>query len=157
VAAGALIGIAQGETAGGDTRRALATAVGAGLGFGGSFILFAQTSGQSGNWPVLAARTSAVVVVVVGVAVIAARGTVAFPKGRDRIVALGAGALDVTATALLLLAIRHGLIVVVAPVAALAPAMTVVLSWAVLKEHVGKPQLLGLLVALPALVLIAAG
>jgi drug/metabolite transporter (DMT)-like permease len=158
VVAGALIGITtQGDSAAGDARRALMTAVAAGLGFGGSFILFARTSSESGNWPVLAARVSAVALVVTFVALLATRRTIAFPKGRDRLVALGAGALDVTATALLLLAVRHGLIVVVAPIAALAPAMTVVLSWALLKERIAKPQLLGLMVALPALVLIAAG
>jgi uncharacterized membrane protein len=156
VAAGGLIGLSHDTTAG-DARRALATAIAAGGCFGASFIFFAHTSGESGNWPVLAARASAVVIVVIGVAVLATRRTVLFPKGRDRLVALAAGALDVTATALLLLAVRHGLIVVVAPVAALAPAMTVVLSWTLLKERIGRPQLVGLLVALPALVLIAAG
>jgi drug/metabolite transporter (DMT)-like permease len=156
VGAGALIGLAQ-DTSAGDARQALITAVAAGSCFGASFIFFANTSGESGNWPVLAARASAVVLVVIGVVVLRARGTVRFPQGRDRLVALAAGALDVTATALLLLAVRHGLIVVVAPVAALAPAMTVVLSWTLLKERIGRPQLIGLLVALPALVLIAAG
>jgi len=157
VAAGAMIGATHSDATSGAGRRALLMAIAAGLGFGASFIFFAQTSGESGNWPVLAARTSAVVLVVTGVAVLATRRTVQFPKGRDRLVALAAGALDVTATALLLLAVRHGLIVVVAPVAALAPAMTVVLSWALLKERIGRSQLLGLAVALPALVLIAAG
>ena len=158
IAAGALIGLANGGH--GDpasARRAVALAALAGLGLGGGFVLYAQTSGDSGNWPVLSARVAAVVVVSAGVVVLSRRGSVEIPRGNARRLALGAGALDVTATALLLLAVRHGLIVVVAPVAALAPAMTVVLAWALLKEHVARMQVAGLLVALPSLVLIAIG
>jgi drug/metabolite transporter (DMT)-like permease len=158
IAAGALIGLAHGERSDPTSaRRAVALAALAGLGLGGGFVLYAQTSGDSGNWPVLSARVAAVIVVGAGVAVLARRGAIALPRGRDRTLALGAGALDVTATALLLLAVRHGLIVVVAPVAALAPAMTVVLAWGFLKEHVARLQVVGLAVALPSLVLIAVG
>ena len=156
VGAGALIGVSSDVSRAG-ARVAVLLAVGAGVGFGSSFILFAETSSESGNWPVLAARFSAVAVESIAVAVIATRRRIVFPRGQDRWLALGAGALDVTATSLLLLAVRHGFIVVVAPVAALAPAMTVVLAWWFLKEKVGRMQLAGLLVALPALVLIASG
>lgn len=104
VAAGALIGLAH-DTSAGDGRQALMTAVVAGSCFGASFIFFANTSGESGNWPVLAARASAVVLVVLAVAVLTTRNPVRFPKGRARLVALAAGLLDVTATALLLVAL----------------------------------------------------
>ena len=74
-----------------------------------------------------------------------------------RALAAGVGALDVCGAVLLLVAIRHGLLVVVAPVVALAPAFTVVLSWFLLHERVSRFQLVGLGLALIGLVLIASG
>lgn len=157
VGAGALIGIAHTSEQTEGARVAVLLAIGAGLGFGTSFILFAQTAHESGNWPVLTARMSAITVVGVGIAVLSRRQPIRFPQGRDRWVALVAGGCDVAGTTLLLLAVRHGLIVVVAPVAALGPAFTVLLAWWILKEHIGRLQFTGLLIALPALMLIATG
>ena len=71
--------------------------------------------------------------------------------------ALGAGVLDVTATTLLVLAVRRGLIVVVAPLAALAPAATVILARLVLGERLHSVQRIGLLFALVGLVMVATG
>ena len=61
------------------------------------------------------------------------------------------------ATTLLVVAVRRELAVVVAPVASLAPGMTVVLAWRVLHERIGRSQLVGLGVAGLGLVLIASG
>jgi uncharacterized membrane protein len=63
----------------------------------------------------------------------------------------------VGATALLLLAVRRGLVVVVAPIAALAPGFTVLLAWIVLHERLGPTQKVGLASALVGLVLVAVG
>lgn len=76
------------------------------------------------------------------------------PSAAARI-AIGAGVLDASANALLLLAIRAGLLSLVAPVAALYPASTVVLSRVLLHERLGRARLAGLVVALVGLVLIA--
>ena len=62
-----------------------------------------------------------------------------------------------TATTLLLAAVRHGLLVVVAPIAALAPAFTVMWAWIILREPVSRVQLVGLGLALVGLVLVTAG
>ena len=134
-------------------------AVAAGAALGTSFIMFAKTSSGSGYWPVLSARLAAVVLVglVVLVLVLTRPGSVTFPAGRDRALALGAGGLDVLATTLLVIAVRRELAVVVAPVASLAPGMTVVLAWRVLHERIGRSQLVGLGVAGLGLVLIASG
>jgi drug/metabolite transporter (DMT)-like permease len=137
--------------------RAIAYAIAAGFALGTSFVFFAKTSDASGFWPVLTARAAAVVVVGIALVALRTRGPVAFPQGTDRTLALAAGALDVAATALLLLAVRRGLAVVVAPVASLAPAATVVLAWLVLGERAGGLQRVGLVVAIAGLVLIAAG
>ena len=61
------------------------------------------------------------------------------------------------ATTLLVIAVRRELAVVVAPVASLAPGMTVVLAWQVLHERIGRSQLVGLGVAGLGLILIASG
>ena len=70
--------------------------------------------------------------------------------------AVGAGLLDVAATGLLLVAVREGLISLVAPVAALGPAFTVIWAWIVLREPIGRLQLVGLVTALAGLTMIAA-
>jgi drug/metabolite transporter (DMT)-like permease len=76
---------------------------------------------------------------------------------QDRRRSLGAGFLDVTSTVLVLIAVREGLVAVVAPIAALGPAFTVICAWLVLGEPVARIQLVGLVVAVTGLGLIAAG
>jgi drug/metabolite transporter (DMT)-like permease len=98
------------------------------------------------------------VLVAVALGVLALRRTrLPFPRGANRSLALGAGVLDVTATTLLLLAVRRGLIIVVAPLAALAPAATVILARFVLGERLHAAQRIGLAFALVGLVMVAAG
>jgi drug/metabolite transporter (DMT)-like permease len=135
----------------------LVIAVAGGFCLGCSFIFFAKTSPASGFWPVLTARAAAVVVMGAAVLVLRRKGDMVFPRDDARTLALAAGALDVTATTLLLLAVRRGLVAVVAPVASLAPAATVGLAWLVLRERIVRGQLVGLAVAAAALLLIAAG
>lgn len=126
----------------------------AGTAFGASFILYAETTKDSGFWPLLAARGVAVPLVVV--ALLVTRSRVTAPR-QERMQAVGAGVLDVSATAMLLLAVREGLKSLVAPLAALAPAFTVVFAWFVLSEPVARWQIVGLALALVGLSLIAAG
>jgi uncharacterized membrane protein len=158
VTAGALIAR---EPDGHDTSGssgAVGIAVTAGGLFGVSFVCFAETGDDSGYWPVLTARVAAVVGVAVVAWAVAALGLPArLPAGHARRLAVAAGSLDVVATVLLLTAVREGLMVVVAPIAALAPAFTVVWAWAVLRERVTRHQVVGLALALVGLVLIAAG
>jgi drug/metabolite transporter (DMT)-like permease len=158
VAAGALIAREPDSDDGrGRTAGAILLAATAGVALGSSLVLYGETRDESGFWPVLTARSAAIVLVALGVAVFATRGGLRWPTGHARTLSLGAGALDVTATVLLLVAVRDGLAVVVAPVVALAPAFTVMWAWAVLKEHVTRHQIAGLGVALLGLTLIAAG
>jgi drug/metabolite transporter (DMT)-like permease len=127
---------------------------GAGLGFGVVFILFSEAANASGSgrWPVFIARCASVpVIAAVGVAL----GGFS-PVGRSDIAPVaGAGLFDVGANVLILLAVRRGLISLVAPVAALYPAMTVVLARFVLHERIGRQRLAGLAVGLVGLALIA--
>jgi drug/metabolite transporter (DMT)-like permease len=135
--------------------RALLTAVAAGCAFGSSLVLYAETSPSSGLWPVLAARVTAAVLVIALVLRLRRSTEFSLPAGTARGLALAAGALDVTAASLLLVALREGLIVVVAPVAALGPGFTVALAWVVLRERVSVLQRAGLAVALAGLVLVS--
>ena len=135
---------------------AVLVALAAGVGFGASFVLFAQTGEDSGLWPVLAARVLAVAGAGVAIAFVARRAPIDLPAGPRRLAAL-AGVCDVGATALLITAIRNDLAVVVAPVAALGPGFTVIWAWTVLREPISRPQIAGLVLALGGLALIAAG
>lgn len=154
VVAGALVSSEHDERPGSVFDRGLLLAVAAGLGFGTSFILFSSTPHNSGFWPVLFARMAAVV--GVGVVILVLRVSPSVPV-RPRRQAIAAGGLDVAATTLLLVALRHGLTVVVAPVASLAPGFTVMEAWWVLHERASRIQVVGLVTALVGLALIAAG
>jgi drug/metabolite transporter (DMT)-like permease len=131
----------------------LAFGIGAGVGFGVVFILFSESSAGSGMWPVLAARASSVPALLVGL--LALRRSL-LPRRRDATAVASAGVLDLSANALILLAVRRGLISLVAPVAALYPAATVLLARVVVGEKLGRTRLGGLALALTGLVLIAA-
>ncbi len=132
-------------------------AAAAGVALGSSLVLFSETSSASGMWPLFAARAAGFAVAVAGVAFFRTRHAIRFPRGEAFMYALTAGVLDVTATSLLLLAVRRGLISVVAGVAALAPGFTVLLAWVVLREHLRIEQRIGIVAALVGLVLVAAG
>jgi drug/metabolite transporter (DMT)-like permease len=156
VLAGALISREHDEPGGAATSPAVLVALGAGVGFGTSFVLFAHTGDASGLWPVLAARVLAVVGAAAAIAFTARRTVVRIPARPARIAAV-AGVCDVGATALLIAAIRNDLAVVVAPVAALGPGFTVLWAWTVLREPISRVQVVGLVLALVGLALIAAG
>ena len=154
VASAGLIARERDERDGG-TSRALLLALGAGALFGVSFVLYASTSNDSGAWPALGGRIASVALVV-GFLVLTRRWPPRVPAV-DGKAAIGAGLLDVSATAMLLVAVREGFTAEVAPIAALGPAVTVVWAWVVLKEPIGRLQLAGLVCAFAGLAMIAAG
>src|SRR5262249_23045364 len=127
---------------------------GAGLGFGVVFILLSEsaTTSGSGMWPVFIARCASVpLLAAVGIAF----GGLSRVDGTELVPVAGAGLFDVSANALILLAVRRGLVSLVAPVASLYPATTVVLARVVLRERIGRQRLGGLVVGLAGLALIA--
>lgn len=131
----------------------------AGLGFGAFFLALSRVGANAGLWPSAASvMTSAALVAAFWV--VSSRATTgrrqaaawqAMPGAR-----LGATAAGV-AIVTYLLATRHGLLVVVAVLAALYPAATVVLARVVLRERSGRSQLVGLITAAGAVVAITAG
>lgn len=133
--------------------RGVALALGAGLGFGLFFVALSYTHDGAGMWPLVAARTASVA--VVGSLALAGRIRSHLPPGRPRVLTAGAGLCDVGANVLYLLAIRQGLLSVVSVLSSLYPASTVVLAWIVLRERFAPMQRVGLLLAVPAAVLMA--
>lgn len=132
--------------------RALLPALGGGAIFGLFFVFLHQTGPDAGLWPLLAARSASVPILLL--LVLARR----VPIGRD-LGMLGAvlvsGALDMAANILYLLAARHGMLAVVAALTGLYPAATVVLAQNRLGERMAPIQLTGLGVAAFAAVLVA--
>jgi drug/metabolite transporter (DMT)-like permease len=144
-----------------DAVRGVAMALFAGVCFGGFFVLLAQADPVAGLWPVTAAKVAGSL--VAGVALLGALragglagGPGPLGAGGWRLAVLG-GVLDAVANALYLLAAHHGQLSVVGAVVALYPASTVLLARVLHGEKIGPLQLVGLLLAVPALVLVTSG
>jgi drug/metabolite transporter (DMT)-like permease len=133
-------------------RLEMALGAGAGIGFGIVFILLAESSSGSGMWPVFIARCVSVPLLAVVALVLGRSPRVA---RADIAPVAGAGLCDVGANALVVLAVRRGLLSLVAPVASLYPASTVVLARFVLHERIGRQRAAGLALGLVGLALIA--
>ena len=130
--------------------RVLAMALAAGLLFGVFFALLGQADESAGMWPVLAVRVSSV---AFGLALAARIGTRLRLGRRVLGWAAAAGLLDSAANALFLAAAGRGHLSVVAAIASLYPASTVLLALAVDRERLRPVQLAGLGFAAAALVL----
>jgi drug/metabolite transporter (DMT)-like permease len=130
----------------------LALGIGSGIGFGVVLILFSESATASGMWPLLIARGVAVPLLA---ALAFALGRSARVPAADLPPVAGAGLFDVGANAMVLLAVRRGLLSLVAPVAALYPATTVVLARIILHEKMGRQRVGGLALGLAGLALIA--
>jgi drug/metabolite transporter (DMT)-like permease len=152
VVAVAVISREPGEHRTGGFAAGVAIALIAGTALGASFVLYAETGSDSGMWPVVAARATAAPLVLL---VLLARRQPLLPHPADRSIVGVTGLLEVAGTSFQLVAVRRELITLVAPVAALYPAATVLLARAVLHEPMGRERLAGLVLALVGLVLIA--
>ncbi len=131
--------------------RTLALAFLAGVGFGLYFIFLARADRDSGLWPLVISRlTSAALIVPLA----RQRGVIARITGTTLALTLAAGALDAFANMFFLLATRHGLLSLASVITSLYPAATVILAIAVLHEHTGRLQRVGLGLAGAAIVLI---
>lgn len=127
-------------------------ALGAGLAFGLWFVVLAGAPADAGLWPVVGTRLSSVA--LLGVIAAARRTPVLQVRRVLPLVAL-AGALDISANALYLLASRRGLLAVVAVVTSLYPAGTVVLARVVLHERFGMRQRIGMACAAAGVALLS--
>jgi uncharacterized membrane protein len=139
--------------------RALLLAICAGLGIGLFFAIIALGPSDAGLWPIVFARgTSSVILVVLGVVVALRSKTPVMPVSTSvRGQAITAGVLDVTANAFYLVATQTGLLSVVAVLGSLYPAATVVLARLVLAERLRPMQKVGMVTAIAAAALLALG
>jgi len=125
----------------------------AGIGFAGFYLCIHQASG-SPVWIATISRVGSFSATAIAVALTRA------PLALDRSgAALGmmAGFLDITASALFIFASQHGRLDEAVVITSLYPAVTVLLARLVLKEHFSRWKFVGLLAALAAVPMIAAG
>jgi drug/metabolite transporter (DMT)-like permease len=88
--------------------------------------------------------------------VLVTRAPVALDRPRAALGML-AGFLDISASALFIFASQHGRLDEAVVITSLYPAMTVLLARLILKEHFSRWKFVGLLAALAAVPMIAAG
>jgi drug/metabolite transporter (DMT)-like permease len=145
------------------TGRLVGQAVLAGVGFALFFVFLARANvaagGDAGLWPIGSAQLAALVLTGALVLVARARrhdaGGARWPRGRALVWTAVAGPFDMTANALFLVATRLGDLSLVAPLAALYPVTTVLLALAVDRERLRPLQVVGLVLALAALLLVS--
>ncbi|MBN2305193.1 MAG: DMT family transporter, partial [Anaerolineae bacterium] len=139
---------------GGDgSRKGLRLAAFAGLCFGAFFILMGRVSEDAVFWPLTSARITALLAVL-ALGLVSRRA--ALPRRAHWPVILLAGTLDVGGNVFFVLAAQAGRLDVASVLSSLYPAVTVLLARALLKEHIGRVQALGVVAALVAIPLIAA-
>lgn len=135
----------------GAPRRGLGLAILSGVAIGFFFLALARTGPAAGLWPLVAARAVSVTLFL-GLAA-AGRQTLRMPLGPLAIV-LTCGVVDMAANALYILATRRGALSAVVTLASLYPASTVLLARVVLGERLSGRQVVGIVSALAAVVLI---
>jgi drug/metabolite transporter (DMT)-like permease len=128
--------------------------VGSGLAFGLNFVVINEAPHDAGLWPLVFARIAASVMVVL-IALVA--GQLRVPTGVPLWLALSAGVLDTVANVAMLWALQNSLLSLTGVLISLYPAGTVALALLVLKEKVTRWQVVGLVAALAAVAMIAAG
>jgi drug/metabolite transporter (DMT)-like permease len=129
-------------------------ALASGVAIGGFFLLVSQARTEAGLWPLVAARCAGVPFF----AALAVTTGASFRLPRTLLVLLVAGGvLDMTANVLYLLATRYGDLAVAVTLSSLYPASTVALARVVLNERLSRSQIIGMVGALVAVVLIVSG
>jgi len=125
----------------------------AGVGFAGFYLCIHQASGS----PVALAAVSRIgSFAATAVAVVVTRAPLRLDRPRAALGML-AGFLDIIASALFIFASQRGRLDEAVVITSLYPAVTVLLARLILKEHFSRWKFVGLLAALAAVPLIAAG
>jgi len=155
IASVALISL-QDDAAGGpgSRDRSVAIALCSGAAIGAFLVCLARAGTASGLWPLLIARVTSTA--ALAAAALLARVPLAVPR-RVLPLVLACGALDVVANGLYLVAAREGPLGLIATLASLYPASTVLLARLVLRERLRRVQSFGLACAAAAIVLITNG
>lgn len=144
---------ASGENDQAGHPKGVALAALSGVGFAGFYLCIHQATG-SPVWIAAMSRVGAFTATAIAVAAI--RPPLALDRGAAVFAAV-AGVSDVVASALFISASQQGRLDQAVVITSLYPAVTVLLARVVLKEHFGRWKFVGLLAALAAVPLIAAG
>lgn len=131
--------------------QAVRIALASGVAIGGFFVCLGRTAAPAGLWPLAISRTVSVTVFLA--VALSTRQAWRIPATALP-AAVGCGALDMVANSLYLAAVRQGQLSLVATLASLYPASTVLLARVVLGERLGRWQLVGVGAAVAAIVLI---
>ncbi len=156
-ALGSIVLVAREEPVDGTrtvNREAMAYAVVAGIGFAAIFLVLDAMPEAAGLWPLVPLKACGVATAVVWLVV---GGTPRTPHPSTWRQVLGVGLLDNGANVAYLLATREGLLAVVAVLASLYPAFTVLLARVVLGERLQRVQLAGMGLAGAGVALLATG
>jgi drug/metabolite transporter (DMT)-like permease len=121
----------------------------AGIGFGSFFILMDFAAREATLWPMLASRAGGTV--IVAIYMLFRRDSWRLARDVWPVLVLNAF-LDVGGTAFYVLASQTGRLDVAAVISSLFPGSTVILAALILKERVSRPQSIGVLLALIAIV-----
>jgi uncharacterized membrane protein len=134
-----------------DVAKGLRVALGSGVAIGGFLVSLGETSAAAGLWPLAVSR--AVSIALFTALALATRQPMLVPRAALA-PALACGGLDMVANALYLVAVREGQLSLVATLASLYPASTVLLARLVLGERLGRWQQVGVGSAVVAIALI---
>ena len=138
------------RSGGATGRDAIALALTSGVAVGVFFFCLERTGEDAGMWPLIAGRLTSVP--LFAVLTLAGRHSLRMERGVAG-TAVGCGALDMLANALYLVATWYGPLSLVATLASLYPASTVLLARFTLGERLTRAQTLGVVCALVAVVL----
>lgn len=137
------------------TDAGLVPAVVAAIGIGVSLVFVDAAAEGSAVWTAMLLRVSSVP--LVALVALFARPSFATVRRRDVGLLVGVGAADNVANVAFAYSTRQGLLALVSVVASLVPVVTVVLARFVLREHLTRHQLVGVVLALGGVVAIGAG
>ena len=138
----------------GAVPKGVAVAALAGVGFATFYLCIRQAGAGSPLW--IAAVSRAASFLATAIAVIATKAPLRLDLPRAAMAAV-AGSFDITGSALFIFASQHGRLDEAVVISSLYPAVTVILARLILKEHFSRWRFIGLLAALAAVPMIAAG
>ncbi len=134
-------------------RKILILAFVAGLGFGMFFVLIDRVQSNAVFWPLAVARGASFVAMLI--ITVLSKGSWRPVDKRQWVMIPLSGALDATANAFFVVASHLGRLDIASILSSLYPAMTVMLAWLFLKERLTRIQILGIVAALVAILLIS--
>jgi uncharacterized membrane protein len=129
----------------------LGMAIIAGLGFGSFFLALGQVGENTVFWPLVAGRVAACAAMLTFT--LATQRSVQLRQSPLGLLML-TGVLDVAGNLFFLLAIQNGRLDIAAVLGSLYPAVTAILAWLAIKEHMTRLQVVGVGMAMLAIVLI---